>query len=200
MILICEDQESEGARACPQYAPDQAPGQGLSQRPDRCSMAGHRPVSAVWGARAAGQTAGLAAPPDHRGDLVPGPGRVRLAVSARGLPALADPLRVLRRVAGRRYLNPAARHAARPGQGGCRAQRRAHRRDHRFSVRPRGGHGAQDIAGLGQRQESQRPQRHIAVDAMGLVLAVVITAASVRTATAPGRCCGTCTAPAAASS
>jgi hypothetical protein len=31
MILICEDQESEGARACPQYAPDQAPGQGLSQ-------------------------------------------------------------------------------------------------------------------------------------------------------------------------
>jgi transposase len=43
-------------------------------------------------------------------------------------------------------------------------------------------------------------KRHIAVDAMGLVLAVVITAASVRTATAPGRCCGTCTAPAAASS
>ena len=47
MILICEDQESEGARACPEYAPDQAPGQGLSQRPDRCSMAGHFPVSAV---------------------------------------------------------------------------------------------------------------------------------------------------------
>jgi transposase len=42
-------------------------------------------------------------------------------------------------------------------------------------------------------------KRHIAVDTSGLLLAVVITAASSRTATAPGRCCGICTAPAARS-
>ena len=42
-------------------------------------------------------------------------------------------------------------------------------------------------------------KRHIAVNTTGLLLAVVITAASSRTATPPGRCCGTCTAPAAPS-
>ena len=42
-------------------------------------------------------------------------------------------------------------------------------------------------------------ERHIAVDAMGLPPAVVITAASVQDRGAAGRCCGTCTAPAAVS-
>jgi catalase (peroxidase I) len=31
MILICDDQKTEGARACPGYAPGQTPGQGLPQ-------------------------------------------------------------------------------------------------------------------------------------------------------------------------
>jgi hypothetical protein len=39
--------------------------------------------------------------------------------------------------------------------------------------------------------------RHIAVDTSGLILDVVVTAASVQTARAPGHCCGTPTAPAA---
>ena len=40
-------------------------------------------------------------------------------------------------------------------------------------------------------------KRHIAVDSAGLVLAVVITAASVQDRDGPGRCYGTCAAPAA---
>jgi transposase len=39
-------------------------------------------------------------------------------------------------------------------------------------------------------------KRHIAVDTSGLLLAVVITAASVQDRDAAGRCCGICTAPA----
>jgi len=31
MILICDDQKTEGARACPGYAPGRTPGQGLPQ-------------------------------------------------------------------------------------------------------------------------------------------------------------------------
>ena len=72
--------------------------------------------------------------------------------------ALADRLRVFRRLAGRRYLNPAARRAARPGHDGCRAQRRAHRRDHRLPVRARGGHGSEGEPGAGT--TSRKPAAH----------------------------------------
>jgi hypothetical protein len=42
-------------------------------------------------------------------------------------------------------------------------------------------------------------KRHIAIDATGLVLAVVITAANIQDRDAARRCCSTCAAPAAAS-
>jgi Transposase DDE domain len=35
-------------------------------------------------------------------------------------------------------------------------------------------------------------KRHLAVDTLGLLLAIVVTAASVQDATAPGGCCGGC--------
>ena len=38
-------------------------------------------------------------------------------------------------------------------------------------------------------------KRHIAAGTIGLLLTVLITAAACRTATAPGRCCGTCARP-----
>src|SRR5215470_2431995 len=105
MIPICDDQEDTRARAGPGYAPGWAAGQGLSQRPDRCPVAGDRPAPACRTAGAAGAAADLAEAADHRGDLVPGPDRVRLAVPARRLPALADRLRVLRHLARRRHLS-----------------------------------------------------------------------------------------------
>lgn len=42
---------------------------------------------------------------------------------------------------------------------GRRPQHRAHGRGHRFAVHPRRRHGPKDQQGLGQRQESQRPQK-----------------------------------------
>ena len=96
MIPMCDDQEDTKARACPGYAPCQ----GLSQRSDRCPVAGDRGAAARRAARAAGKATDLAAAAGHRGNLVPGPDRVRLAVPACGLPALADRLRLLRRLAG----------------------------------------------------------------------------------------------------
>src|SRR6266516_4334955 len=59
MILICDDQEERGARACPAYA------------------AARRRAGPPGGAPAAG---------DRECDLVCGPGRVRVALPAQGLP------------------------------------------------------------------------------------------------------------------
>src|SRR5690349_23102655 len=47
---MCDDQENK-ARACPGYVRGQTAGQGLSQRPDRCPVAGHRAVPARTSAR-----------------------------------------------------------------------------------------------------------------------------------------------------
>jgi hypothetical protein len=46
------------------------------------------------------------------------------------------------------------------------------------------------------RTQDNGRKRHLAVDAAGLLLVVVITPPGSRIATRPGRCCGTCTAPA----
>src|SRR5690242_13582649 len=53
-------------------------------------MAAHRRMLTSRCAQAAGQAADLARAPDRRGDPVPGPDRVRLAVPACGSPALPD--------------------------------------------------------------------------------------------------------------
>jgi Transposase DDE domain len=107
---------------------------------------------------------------------------VRLAVPARGLPApYVDRLRIPRRLAGRRrYLNPAARRSAHPGQDGAgrNAEPTAAIIDSQ-SVRaadtvPKASRGWDNAKKVNGRK------RHIAVDTTGLLLAVVITAASVQ--------------------
>src|SRR5690349_16598174 len=148
---MCDDQENK-ARACPGYVRGQTAGQGLSQRPDRCPVAGHRTIPARTSARRAGPAPHLAAAPDHRGDPVRRPGRGRLAVPARRLPPLAPRVRILRGLAPCPHAGPAAPRAARPGPGGGREN-------------------ARTVNGR---------KRPIAVDALGLVRAVVITAASVQ--------------------
>src|SRR5690349_1852057 len=115
MIPMCDDQKYTWARACPGYAPGRV-SPGLSQRPDRCPVAGDGCVPARRAARPAGAAADLAPAADHRGDLVPGPHRLRLAVSAIGLPALADRLWLLRHLARRWDPGSPARSAANPGQ------------------------------------------------------------------------------------
>ena len=93
MILICEDQEPEGARACPGYAAGRRGARGYPRDLTDAQwqvIAPHLPAQA----RAAGQAADLAGPPDRGGYLVPGPDRVRLAAPAGEFPALADRLRV----------------------------------------------------------------------------------------------------------
>ena len=106
---------------------------------------------------------------------------MRLAVPACGLPALADRLQLLRRLARRRHLSPATR-------------RTAH-----TQVRIAAGHDPQPTAavidshsvraadtvpkttrGWDNAKKVNGRKRHIAVDTTGLVLDVVITAASVQ--------------------
>ena len=105
---------------------------------------------------------------------------MRLAVPPHRLPALADRLRVLRRLARRRYLSPAARRAARPGPGRCRARRPAHRRRHRLAVGAAADTVPTATRGWDAAKKVNGRKRHIAVDTTGLLLDVVITAASVQ--------------------
>ena len=127
-----------------------------------------------------GGAAHLAAAPDHRGDLVPGPGRVRLAVPPLGLPALADGVRVLRRLARDgtlARLHDALRAQARAAAGrdgeptAAIIDSQSVRAADTVPRASRGWDNAKKVNGR---------KRHIAVDAMGLLLAVVITAASVQ--------------------
>jgi transposase len=102
------------------------------------------------------------------------------AVPARGLAALADGIRVLRRLARRRHPGPAARQAGRPGPGRRRAEHRADRGGNRLPAGPRRRYRAEGHPRLGQCQEGHVRKRNIAVDTIGPLLAVVITAASVQ--------------------
>ena len=126
------------------------------------------------------QAPGLAAAPDRRGDLVRGPGRVRLAVPSGCFPPwptvygyfaawrddgtlarLHDVLRGQVRVAAGRDAEPTAAVIDSQSVRAADTVPRA----------TRGWDNAKKVNGR---------KRHIAVDAMGLVLAVVITAASVQ--------------------
>ena len=84
----------------------------------------------------------------------------RTGCAWRYLPADFPPWRTvygLFAAAERRHHRP-ARRPTRAGPAGRRAEHRAHRRGDRLPVRPRGGDRAEGQPGLGQRQESQRPQ------------------------------------------
>ena len=106
---------------------------------------------------------------------------MRLAVPARGLPALADRLRILRRLARRRHPGPAAQRELRARvrtAAGRKPQPTAAVIDSQ-SVRaadtvPKASRGWDNAKKVNGRK------RHIAVDTTGLVLDVVITAASVQ--------------------
>ena len=197
MLPICEDQENR-ARACPGYAPGQSTGQRLSQRPDRRAVAGHRPAPAAGDARAAGQAPHLAAAGDHRGDLVRGPDRVPLAVPARRLPALAHGVRLLRGLAAAgAYPGCMMRYAAWSGPPGRHGEPTAAVINSR-SVRaaatvPRASRGG------------TTPRRSTAASGTSPSTPAACCWRSwpplprSRTATPPGRCCGTCDGPAAVS-
>jgi transposase len=92
---------------------------------------------------------------------------------------VADGVRVLRSLAGRWHPRCGARHAAGPGEGGGRARWRAVGGD-RFSVGAGRGHRGPVQPGWDNGKKVNGRKRHIAVDVLGLLLAVVVTSASVQ--------------------
>ena len=118
---------------------------------------------------------------DHRGDLVPGPHRLRLAVSARRLPALADRLLATSPPGAMMAPWPGCTPSCAPRSGsrpGAQPQPTAAVIDSQ-SVRaadtvPRASRGWDAAKKVNGRK------RHIAVDTTGLILDVVITPASVQ--------------------
>ncbi|WP_170211811.1 transposase [Saccharothrix australiensis] len=92
------------------------------------------------------------------------------------LPALVDRLPPLRRL-GPRHRQPHPR-AARPRPPGRRTDRRAVGRRDRLPVHPRRGTVGRESRGWDHAKKVNGRKRHIAVDTLGLLLAVPVTPAS----------------------
>ena len=114
--------------------------------------------------------------------------RVRLAIPARRLPALAHRLRLLRRLARQRHLqqlHDRLRDQTLP------ARRRRDPRPTTAIIDSQSVQVADTVPKARQARTTPRRStaaRHVAAGAIGLVLAVVITAASAQDRDAPGRC------------
>src|SRR5512144_2721515 len=121
-----------------------------------------RSVGSDWAAVAAAghrRPSGEApAPRDRQRDSVRGAHRLRLAVAAAGVPAVADGVLVLQAVARRRQPGPAPRRAARPAARRRRARSDGLRGDRGRAVGQGRGHGRPRHPRLRRRQEGQRPQ------------------------------------------
>src|SRR6185295_12054479 len=102
----------------------------------------------------------------------------RVAATAGGVPASRDGVRGVRPLGPRRGVAVHPRRAARPTAGAGRAGPVPDRGDHRLADGTRRRHRAPIQTRLGWRQENG-VQRHIAVDVTGLLLTVVVTAASI---------------------
>jgi transposase len=179
MIPICEDQEPEGARACPGYAPGPEPGQGLPQRPDRRAVAGDRcaPASGNTQGGGGGSGSGRAAGSSRRSCTWTGRGAAggtRPQISWKTvygyfaawrddgtLTRLHDALRAQVRTSAGRNAEPTAAVIDSQSVRAADTVPKASR-------------------GWGNAKKVDGRKRHIAVDTSGLLLAVVITAASVQ--------------------
>ena len=179
MIPIFDDQEDR-ARACPGYAPGQMQGQRLSQRPDRRAMAGDRPAPSGAGPGPAGRPRVW---PVRRiveailyldrtgcawrylpGDFPPWQTVYGYFAAWRDdgiLTRLHDALRAQVRAAAGRNAEPTA----------AVIDSQSVRAADTVPKATRGWDNAKKVNGR---------KRHIAVDTAGLLLAVVITAASVQ--------------------
>jgi NAD(P)H dehydrogenase (quinone) len=124
--------------------------------------------------------AGTCPPGDRERDLVREPDRLRLAVPAQRLPSVADRLRLLQALPRRRHLAAAAR----PLPDQARAAAGRDPRPTAAAIDSQSVKAADTVPrasrGWDNAKKVNGRKRHIAVDALGLVLAVVVTAASVQ--------------------
>lgn len=86
-----------------------------------------------------------------------------------------------------------------PGPPRRRPPPHSERGDHRLPVGAGRRHRSQAKPRLRGCQKVNGRKRHLAVDTLGLLLAIVVTPPASKTATAPGRCCAGCASAAAAS-
>jgi hypothetical protein len=207
MIAICDDRRTHRARAISGYFggavpvlsrrhQPQRPDAAVPLRHERCGMAGHRARIAGPGvAGGQGRPSGRALPPRHRGrDPLPGQRRHPVACHAVRLPALADRLRHPGRLAGSG--------ATEDMHGELRRQCRiaAGRKPEPTAavIDSRSVKAAETVAGPGRGYDAGKKingrKRHIAVDTIGLLLTVLITAAGVQDRDGAKPCCGTCSA------
>ena len=112
--------------------------------------------------------------PVHRGRWY------RVAATANGVPASRDGVGGLRPLGPQRGVAAHPRRAARPTAGAGRAGPVPDRGDHRLANGTRRCHRAPIQPRLGCAKKTNGVKRHLAVDVNGLLLAVVVTAASIQ--------------------
>ena len=144
----------------------------------RCSSRCCLPPGNTGGqGRAPGEASAAAGPGC---DLLPGPRRDRLAAAARGLPAVPDRVRLLPPMGTRRDLAASPRRAAGPGARARGPGPAPDRGGHRLAVGAWRRHGPGASRGYDAGKKVKGRKRHIAVDTLGLLLAVVVTEAGIQ--------------------
>src|SRR6478672_10182572 len=103
----------------------------------------------------------------------------RVAATAGGVPASRDGVRGLRPLGPQRGVAAHPRRAARPTAGAGRAGPVPDRGDHRLADGTRRRHRARSSRGWDGGKKTNGVKRHLAVEVNGLLLTVVVTAASI---------------------